>query len=310
MKIFDMHADIGFDVLRYQKLGMRDVLLTRHADKCLKGEISNICMACYFVGNESWEDMQEMVLALEDELNHQDVFHRVLTSSDLDVDQPLAVMSIEGMCGIQDNAEEKIQWLYDHGIRMGSLCWNEHNALACGTGDEFGPGLSELGRRVIQKMDELHMIIDVSHANIQTMDDILELSTGLVVASHSNSRVLSNHRRNLTDEQARKIASKGGLIGLNAYSPFIDLDYKKVRIADLATHAKYLSDLVGIDHIACGFDLMDYFGDHDEYIIEDFVDASMGQNFVNGLREVGFSEEEVEKICFKNVLECFKNYLR
>lgn len=310
MRIFDLHADIGCDVLYWNQQGMKNVLMQRHAEKCLSGEISSICMASYFSGEQSWEEMCEMISTLEQELNEQKVFRRVVNKEDLYADQPLALMSVEGMCGIKDDVEAKVQWMYDHGIRLASLCWNDENALACGVGNEFGPGLTELGKQVIHKMDELHMIIDVSHANPKTFDDILETSTGLVIATHSNSKTCCEHRRNLTDEQAKRLAERGGLIGMNACSYFVREDYEKASALELAKHAAYLKELVGIDHLACGFDFMDFFEEHEQSTIQDLADASMGQNFVKALKEVGFNDEELEKICFKNVIERFYAYLK
>ena len=311
MRIFDLHADIGPDVLNQHHLGKDNVLLTRHSDKCLKGEVSAIAMASFFSGKETYEEMQEMILTLENELDHQNVWQRVLSGNDLKSDRPLALMSVEGMCGIKENECEAIEWMYEHGIRLASLCWNEENALASGVKGNPDHGLSEMGRNVISKMDELHMVIDVSHANEKTFWDILDCSKGFVIATHSNAYTLCNHPRNLKDEQIRAIAAKGGLIGMNSCAYFIDHDLTKVTVDALAKHAAYIKNLVGIDHLACGFDFMDFFGEEDaDYIINDMKDASYAQNFIQALKNNHFSDCEIKKIAYQNVIDRFSQYLR
>lgn len=308
MKIFDLHADLGYDVYHCTKKGMKDVLKNRHNEKVFKGEVSCIAMASYFEGRETWQEMQDMVTTLENELNEQEVWHRVVTKEDLKVEKPLALMSVEGMCGIKENEEDAIEWLYQHGIRLASLCWNDENALATGAKADPNRGLTEKGKNVIRKMDELHMVIDVSHANEKTFWDIMEYSKGLVIATHSNARSLCDHPRNLTDEQIKAIAKRNGLIGMNSCAYFIDSDVSKVTADRLAQHAAYIRDLVGVEHVACGFDFMDFWGDG-EYTICDMPNASFAQNFIQALKNHHFSDEDIKKIAYQNVMDRFYEYL-
>lgn len=310
MKIFDLHADIGCDVLTYHKKHHLSRLEEHHTPKLLKGEVEGVCMASFFSGVENWEDMQEMVLTLENSLLHQTTWKRVLTGEDLKSHQPLALMSVEGMCGIKENPQEAIEWLYEHGIRLASLCWNEENALATGVKGNPNHGLSSMGKEVLQKMEELHMILDVSHTNEKTFWDILENTTGLIIASHSNAYALCDHPRNLKDEQIKAIANRNGLIGINACAFFVDHDLSKVDVEALASHAEYIKNLVGIDYLACGFDFMDFFDDPHASTIPDLKDASMAQNFVNALKNHHFTDEEITKICYQNVMDRFSNYLK
>ena len=310
MKIFDLHSDLGFDIHEHFKKGEKDVLKKYHNDKVLKGEVSNIAMASYFEGYQSWDEMKAMILDCETELNNQDVWHRVLTKEDLKVDKPLALMSVEGMCGIKENEEECIQWMYDHGIRLASLCWNDENALATGVRGNEEHGLTEKGKNVIRKMDELKMVIDVSHTNEKTFWDIMDTSNGLVIATHSNVYNLCNHPRNLKDEQIKAIAAKKGLIGMNAYPPFIKEKNLVVNVDELAKHAAYIKDLVGIEVLACGFDFMDFWPGYEDKYIEEMRNASEVQNFIQALKNHHFSDEEIERIAYKNVIERFYEYLK
>ena len=310
MKIFDLHADLGFDIHEKNLKGEKDVLKKYHNDKVFKGEVSNIAMASYFEGYQNWDEMKAMILDCENELNNQDVWHRVLTKDDLKVDKPLALMSVEGMCGIQENEEECIEWMYDHGIRLASLCWNDENALATGVRGNQERGLTEKGKNVIRKMDELKMVIDISHTNEKTFWDIIDTCKGLVIATHSNVYNLCNHPRNLKDEQIKAIAAKKGLIGMNAYPPFIKENTYVVNVDELAKHAAYIKDLVGIEVLACGFDFMDFWPGYEDKYIEEMRNASEVQNFIQALKNHHFSDDEIERIAYKNVIERFYEYLK
>lgn len=309
MKIFDLHADLGFDIHEKYKKGERNVLANRHNERVFKGEVTSITMASFFEGYQSWEEMKAMILDCEYELNNQDVWHRVLTKQDLKVNKPLALMSIEGMCGIKENEEEAVEWMYQHGIRIASLCWNDENALATGVKGNKDRGLTEKGKNLIRKMDEMHMIIDVSHTNEKTFWDIMECAKGLVIATHSNAYSLCNHPRNLTDEQIKAIAARNGLIGMNSCAYFIDSDLTKVTAERLAQHAAYIRDLVGVEYISCGFDFMDFWGDG-EYTIKDMPNAAFAQNFIEALKKHRFSDDDIQKIAYQNAMNRFYNYLK
>ena len=309
MKIFDLHADLGFDIHEKYKTGERNVLKNRHNDRVFKGEVTSIAMASYFEGFQNWDEMKAMILDCEDELINQDVWHRVLTREDLKADKPLALMSVEGMCGIKENEEEAVEWMYEHGIRLASLCWNDENALATGVKGNPERGLTEKGKNLIRKMNEMHMVIDVSHTNEKTFWDIMETSKGLVIATHSNARTLCDHPRNLTDDQIKAIAAQNGLIGMNSCAYFVNPDETIVTAEKLAEHAAYIRDLVGVEYIACGFDFMDFWGDG-RYTIKDMPNAAFAQNFIEGLRKNNFSDEDIEKIAYKNVMDRFYEYLK
>ncbi|PXX78251.1 dipeptidase [Dielma fastidiosa] len=310
MKFFDLHADIGDDVVKKHLNHETHVLKRYHLDKLRQGGFEGVCMASFFDGHETWQDMQLEILALEAELNESNDFVRVLNAEDLCSNKIKALMSVEGMCGILDDEVNKIQWLYDHGIRLATLTWNEGNALANGVKGQADKGLSAKGKNVIHKMNQLHMIADVSHANEKTFWDIMNLSDGLVIASHSNCRTLCNHPRNLDDEQCLAIKAKGGLIGMNSARYFVDQNEANQTVAKLAEHAAYLKTLVGVETIACGFDFMDFFEDGIGTAAKGIETALDAPRFALALADAGFSELEIEKICYTNVIEKFSSYLK
>ncbi|MEA5026506.1 MAG: membrane dipeptidase [Erysipelotrichaceae bacterium] len=312
MRIYDLHADIGTDILDKHRLGRTDILKTDHLSKLKSGEVRGVATACFFSGKENWKTMQKMVLTTGREISdNQAAVHWVKDPDDLIIDEKLlAIISVEGMCGIKTDVEKKIDWLYDHGVRIGSLCWNESNKLAEGWPNDPLKGLTKLGERVVKRMNKRGMIIDVSHTNEKTFWDIISLSRMPIIATHSNARSLCNHQRNLTDQQIKAIAQKGGLMGLNAAKGFIDLVPAEQTCLNLAKHGKYMADLVGYEHVAIGFDFMDFFEDrYESSMANDMPDASQSQNLIIALHQVGFSQQQVEAIAYKNVENFLKNYL-
>lgn len=303
MEIFDLHADIGMDVLSKKLRGEQDILKTYHLDKLAQGHVLGVGMACFFEGHENWQVAQAMVNALKAELEmNQDRLHFYKGGSLLK-DRLNAMITIEGMCFIEDEPEAHLDWLYGQGARIGSLCWNDENALATGVKGNPLRGLSDLGKRAIQHMNKLNMIIDVSHTNEKSFWDVLATSSKPVIATHSNTRQLSNVDRNLTDQQIKALIQKEGLIGLVAARWFVSKDESIQTAHQLALHAAHIKDLGGMDHLAIGFDYMDFlegnFGRAS--MASDLQDASQSQNLIQALRNVGFSEEEIKKVAWGNV---------
>ncbi len=312
MKIFDLHADIGWDILRKHEQGRTHVLREEHLPKLLKGEVLGVGIASYFEGSEDWDRMQKMVLAVRQEIEENlDAVTWIKSRADLEESgKQQVVMTVEGMCGIRDQAEEKIQWLYDQGVRIASLCWNDENALATGVKGTVTRGLTGEGRKAVQKMDELGMILDVSHTNEKTFWDMVEVVRGPMIATHSNTRALCEVHRNLTDQQIMAIAAKGGVIGLNAARNFIDSNPEHQDALHLAAHGRHIADLVGVEHLAVGFDFMDFFEDHATSMGRDLTSALQAQNLIQGLRVQGFSEAECQAIGYDNALRVLRQTLK
>ncbi len=305
--IFDLHADLGIAIAPWHEKGGEDSLRQEWMPLMAEGGIRWTAAASFFRGVEDWDFMVKTVEMVRRDIEASGA-KRILTADDLDEEQTdtAFLMTIEGMCGIKDQAVEKIQWLYDQGNRIGSLEWNDENALATGNSGNPARGLTEMGKAAVRKMNELHMIVDVSHANEKTFWDILETSELPIIATHSNAKRLCFVERNLTDQQIRALAQKGGLIGLNACDSFISEIPEERTARTLAKHARYIADLVGIEHVACGFDFGAYYTERETH---DLASPDQGQNFIEGLRAEGFSEEEIKDIGYRNVFRFLKKYL-
>ncbi|MFP4016352.1 MAG: dipeptidase [Halanaerobiales bacterium] len=211
------------------------------------------------------------------------------------------LLSIEGADGIPDLSVLRI--LYRLGVRMISLTWNQRNHLADGVGDrETNGGLSLIGKKMIAEMEDLGIVVDVSHISEAGFWDIMKYTHKPVIASHSNAMSICQHVRNLTDEQIVALDKRKGVIGIN-FAPFFVSRKKKVDINDVIKHINYIKDLVGIESIILGTDY-----DGIQHTPEGLEDISCLKNLELKLYEKGYSKEEVEKIFYKNALNFFKNF--
>ncbi len=297
MKIFDLHADIGYDIYNQHLLKNEDHFLAV-LNKLVKAEVYCVCCACFFTGNEEYSLMQEMVLFLKNQIEKNKAF---IQKHNMEI-----IMSIEGMCPVYEDVNEKVQWLYDQGVRMISLCWNDENALATGKMGSTSRGVTKLGYTVLKKMEQLGIVLDISHANEKTFWDCLEVYGGKIMASHSNARALCDVERNLSDKQLCAIASKNGVIGLNACKLFVS-DQEKLQTVDtLAKHAVYIANLVGINHVCLGFDFMDfeYQGSVKSMMVKELESACCAQRMIQGLRKY-FNEDQIKQIAYKNAERIF-----
>ncbi len=133
-----------------------------------------------------------------------------------------ALMGVEGGHAIE-NSLAKLDSLYRLGARYLTLTWTNGNDWAGSSTDpERHGGLTSFGRRVVQRMNELGMLIDVSHVSDATFWDVIATTTRPVIASHSSCRALARHPRNLSDAQLKAIAQNGGVVGINFYPVFLD----------------------------------------------------------------------------------------
>ena len=170
------------------------------------------------------------------------------------------LLGIEGLSAIGEDVDA-IDRLHAFGARHAMLTWNEANALATGAKADPSRGLTELGRRALARLENLHMLVDVSHLNDRSFWDVLATVHGPIVASHSNARALAEHPRDLTDDQLRAIAETGGLVGLNANKNFVSPDPAQQTVDHFVRHAVHIAELVGVRHLAFGFDFNEYLAD-------------------------------------------------
>jgi membrane dipeptidase len=226
----------------------------------------------------------------------------VLKGKDLNKGGVKIMLSLEGAAPIQNDISY-LHAFYDMGVRAMGLTWNHRNHVADGIDNDYG--LTVFGREVIQEMERMRMIIDVSHLNIAGFKDVCETVGQPFIASHSNARKLRNHKRNLEDWQIKEIISRGGFIGLNFYTEFVDgvnisesANTKQARensINALIRHAEHILKLGGEEVLGFG-------ADFDGIKDGTYGDVLGYPDLIERLRiELGLSDLELEKIAHLNL---------
>ena len=146
-----------------------------------------------------------------------------------------------------------VDFFYNLGIRQIQLTYNELNALGAGCTERVDSGLSDFGVEVVHRMNELGMLIDLSHCGVQTTLDAIEFSKKPVIFSHTNCRALNDNMRCKTDEQIKKLVAKGGVMGISTVNFFVSTKPRST-LDDYIAHIEHVVKLVGIDHLGIGSD--------------------------------------------------------
>ena len=187
------------------------------------------------------------------------------------------------------------------GVRLMSIAWNHRNLLGDGVYHlRKRRGLTSFGREAISEMERLGMIVDVSHLNEKTFWDVVDVAKKPFVATHSNAISICKSPRNLNDSQIKAISERGGFIGLNFCTAFLDDSYE-ASIDDVVKHALHIAKVGGIKVLAIG---SDYDGIEDTPRGLEHIDK-MGR-LVTALEKAGFSRADIDAITHGNFLRVFR----
>lgn len=284
MKIYDSHSDIFDNLYTRTKEGVKDPFLEYHLDDLKKG---NIVGGIWVVYSENDFDIIE---AYKTALNAYEPY-----KDDFDV-----ILGLEGLRNVPNL--DTFETLYQMGIRHAMLTWNEANHLATGIKGNPEYGITSLGKKFIKFMNEHNMIVDVSHLNEKSFYDVLNEKPKILIASHSNAYALSNHPRNLKDEQLIALRDAGGMIGVVAARNFVSREKEKQNIKGFVDQMEYIIEIMGIDNIMFGFDMMNFLDDFDNSNLDDLQSHADVLKVIDELKLRNFSDEDIEKICYKNYL--------
>lgn len=195
---------------------------------------------------------------------------------------------------------ENIEYFAKRGVVYITLCHNGDNDICdSAKGSTTHNGVSDFGEKVIKEMNRQGIMVDLSHASEKSFYDALEISQLPIVCSHSSSRVLCNHPRNLTDDQMRQLAQKGGVAQTTLYHGFLKAD-GEATIIDAIAHLEHAINIMGIDHVGLG---TDFDGDGG---IRGLADSSELINFTRQLLARRYSDEDIQKIWGGNFLRIMK----
>lgn len=197
------------------------------------------------------------------------------------------------------------------GIRLLGLIWNDENCFGFPNSEDpevMRRGLKNFGKEAVTAMNEIGMIIDVSHLSDGGFEDVAEISDKPFVASHSNCRALTPHRRNLTDSMIRVLAEKGGVMGLNFNPPFLGFEadgkdgrFSKSRIEDMIRHLEHLKNIGGEDVTALGSDFDGMEGDLE------IAGSDQMPLLADALQKAGWTAKQIDKFSHENVLRVLRD---
>lgn len=265
------------------------------------------------ISSKGWEMAWEETLCLIERLRQEasDDVRIIRTCGEAEAlchKNSVAALTTVEEGGVLNGRIARLEELYEEGVRLITLTWNYENCLGYPNSrdaDIMNRGLKSFGIEVIDRMNEIGMLIDVSHLSDGGFWDCIQRSKAPVVASHSNARKLCGHPRNLSDEMLRALADKGGVAGINFYPEFLRED-RQVTTADIARHAKYMIDTAGEDVAAIGTDF-------DGFETEEktgYISHSGQMELVwEACKQAGITERQLDKIRWQNVWRVMKEVL-
>ena len=207
----------------------------------------------------------------------------------LNRDMTAGVLSIEGLQAL-DGRLDHVDTLYAAGYRIMGLAHFFDNEVAGSAHGVTQGGLTSLGRQVVQRLQTLGILVDLAHASPRTVDDVLAIATRPVVVTHTGVKGTCPGPRNLSDDQIRRIAATGGVIGIGYW----DAAVCDIAPASIARAIRYASRIAGIDHVALGSDF--------DGATETSFDASDLVVVTDALLSAGFREDEIRRIMGGNVV--------
>lgn len=303
MNIFDLHCDALLKLWEVRSRSFTDhPVIETNYQRLQKGKVQ-LQFFAIFIEPEFPSDLKFQYALEQADLFHTEVIgkHEKIKKitqwediGQLKAGEIGAVLTLEGADAF-GNDLMKLRTLYQLGVKSIGLTWNNANLCADGAGEPRGGGLTELGFEVVRMNNENRVLTDVSHLCEASFWDVVK-SAEFPVATHSNSRTICDHRRNLTDEQAQALFNKNGFIGLVFNPPFIS-GRDVASIDDLLKHVEHFCELGGKEHIAFGSDF-----DGIATYVTGLENAGKYENLINALLK-RYSEEEVRGFAFENVLK-------
>jgi membrane dipeptidase len=290
--------------------------------------------------NEQIDTLEKVVARNSDRI--------AIARSSADIDRILKEGKIVAIIGVEggnmiESSIHNVEKLHSRGVKYLTLTWNFNlpwvtaAAIEDSKPTHLQKGLSKKGRKIIRRMNELGMMVDLSHASKKTFYDVIETTTKPILVSHSNAAALAPHFRNLDDDQLAALKENGGVIGVNFYSEFVDSTYNQrvatlfekqfhrkpangedvgnlynqlsaenkhfanTPLSKLIDHIDYLVKKVGIEHVALGSDF-----DGINSPPQDLEDVSKFPNITKALLERGYATQDIAKIMGLNFLRILK----
>ncbi|MBO5666934.1 MAG: dipeptidase [Firmicutes bacterium] len=310
--IIDLHCDTIMECMLKEK-GLVDWNGHINLAKLKEGGSMAQCFALYTISNDMQDEFgyhgelydiynkMYATFAREMELN-KDVIRQVRTAEDIAKNQAegklSAILTIED-CIFVEGKMERIQEMGERGVKMASLTWNYENSIGYPNSkkeDLHKLGLKPFGIEAVEAMNDLGIIVDVSHLSEGGFWDVMKYSKKPICASHSCARALCDHSRNLTDEQLKAMGNSGSVVGVNFYSAFLEKDNTTFSSDEaILKHMVYIKNKAGIETLALGSDF-------------DGIDCGLEMKDFTGFpvllekMQKHFTDDEIDLITHKNFL--------
>jgi membrane dipeptidase len=313
--VFDFHCDTALKLSRVENEPPANLRRNGYHIDLERAAVNGgyaQCFACFTTPfMEKWHGVspvtvfeRELEVILAEMEANKDMIARAFSVEDIRTNQDKSLMSgiltLEGTAGINYDAE-RLEELYKTGFRVVSLGWNEQNPL---TGSHVsGGGLTDRGREFVKEAQRLGYLVDVSHISDEGFWDIVKITEGPVIATHSNSRAVWGESRNLTDDMFRAICETGGVAGFNMCAEFIG---KEPTLDTACDHILHFLDLDPTGkHIALGGDL-----DGIDKMPQGFCGVQSFPDFAAQLISRGVGEQTVADIFWNNALGVMERAVR
>lgn len=326
--VVDTHLDLAGEIYNRYMAGEKEVIKNYYLENLKKGGFNLIVSSLYiddlFLPEMALRVALGQIRALIEDIESCDN-EVILIKTKEDLNKTVKenkigiILSFEGLEPI-GNDIGLLRIFYELGVRAAGLVWSRRNYVADGC--SFSPveegqrgGLTKFGVKVVKRMEEMNMLIDVSHLNDEGFWDVVKFTNKPFIASHSNSRSLHGRMRNLTDDQIKAIAERNGVIGINAYKNIAGVKEGENPINKLADHIEYIVNLVGAKHVGYGFDLCNNFYNSElKFKFEPHNSDSLSSHaeavfLTEELLRRGISEEDCKLIIGGNFFRIFNDIL-
>lgn len=316
-KTIDMHCDT---LMKAYFDNRNDIYDVPEYDLDIKRMISSGMMAQFFAifvpSKKLYERFNREYISDDEYINkcidifnhtielHSDSLAKAISAKDIESNyasnKVSAVLTMEDGVAVQSDMN-KLDYFYQKGVRALSLTWNYENCFGYPNSKDpeiMQKGLKDFGKEAVSHMQDIGMLVDVSHLSDGGFFDVYKLSKVPFVATHSNARFLCNHTRNMTDDMIRMLHEKGGVMGINICPDFLDdtpnnVDSTINRLCDMIEHEK---EIASIDVCAIGTDIDGTNGNFE------MAGPEESYKLFDELIRRGFSTNDIEKIAYKNIL--------
>ena len=297
MKYTDFHCDTAYEIYK-SKSGLSKNNYHIDMEKAMIFDRYSQVFAVWSDNekedDENYGDFFKIRNYLIENLSENDI---ILCKTGLEYEENIiknkncAFLAVEGGKLLSDD-RTRLDVLYENGVRFLTLVWNG----LCKVGGAFntGEGLTDFGKEVVNRSEELGIIIDLSHSSDNTVAEVFEMTGKPVIFTHSNSRSVFYHKRNITDEQFLEIKKRGGIVGISLCRVHIADENGPVTITDIIKHIDYYMSLGGENTVCFGCDF------DGAQIPEDVGNITGVEKICAELKNIGYDDTLIENIMYKN----------